>query len=92
MHSLGAIVPQDRRNQDGPPLRAGQQKLAGAEGFEPPSPVLETSSLTVELTPLHPEKRRAYLVSLWAVCLRHRLQNFENSSRAVVFFLFFVVE
>src|ERR1700675_547689 len=27
-------------------------KLAGAEGFEPPSPVLETGSLTVELTPL----------------------------------------
>ena len=31
---------------------AQQMKLAGAEGFEPPSPVLETSSLTVELTPL----------------------------------------
>src|SRR5579864_7945459 len=29
------------------------QKLAGAEGFEPPSPVLETGSLTVELTPLN---------------------------------------
>src|SRR5208283_2037267 len=28
--------------------------LAGAEGFEPPSPVLETGSLTVELTPLFP--------------------------------------
>ena len=28
------------------------QNLAGAEGFEPPSPVLETGSLTVELTPL----------------------------------------
>src|ERR1700693_481201 len=28
--------------------------LAGAEGFEPPSPVLETGSLTVELTPLNP--------------------------------------
>src|SRR5690348_1042952 len=28
------------------------QTLAGAEGFEPPSPVLETGSLTVELTPL----------------------------------------
>ena len=26
--------------------------LAGAEGFEPPSQVLETRSLTVELTPL----------------------------------------
>src|ERR1051326_4542037 len=28
------------------------QNLAGAEGFEPPSPVLETGSLAVELTPL----------------------------------------
>src|ERR1035438_1527941 len=28
------------------------QNLAGAEGFEPPSSVLETDSLTVELTPL----------------------------------------
>src|SRR4051794_38080500 len=28
------------------------QILAGAEGFEPPSSVLETDSLTVELTPL----------------------------------------
>src|SRR6266849_4954943 len=28
------------------------QTLAGAEGFEPPSSVLETDSLTVELTPL----------------------------------------
>src|SRR5580704_10418936 len=28
--------------------------LAGAEGFEPPSSVLETDSLTVELTPLCP--------------------------------------
>src|SRR5512147_2576415 len=27
--------------------------LAGAEGFEPPSPVLETGSLAVELTPLY---------------------------------------
>src|SRR6266481_6419783 len=30
----------------------GPQNLAGAEGFEPPSSVLETDSLTVELTPL----------------------------------------
>ena len=34
------------------PSRA--QILAGAEGFEPPSSVLETDSLTVELTPLEP--------------------------------------
>src|ERR1035438_1723718 len=31
---------------------ATQLNLAGAEGFEPPSSVLETDSLTVELTPL----------------------------------------
>src|SRR5579862_8317180 len=30
----------------------GSWQLAGAEGFEPPSSVLETDSLTVELTPL----------------------------------------
>jgi hypothetical protein len=29
------------------------RSLAGAEGFEPPSSVLETDSLTVELTPLN---------------------------------------
>ena len=33
-----------------------------------------------------------YFVSLWSVCLRQRLQNFENSRRPVVVFLFFVVE
>jgi hypothetical protein len=31
-----------------------RKNLAGAEGFEPPSSVLETDSLTVELTPLLP--------------------------------------
>jgi len=34
----------------------------------------------------------AYFVSLWSVCLRQVLQNFENSRRPVVVFLFFVVE
>ena len=84
-------------------------KLAGELGFEPRSPVLETGSLAVELTPprscwlfalsLQPRAKsqrlkaaRAYFVSLWAVCLRQVLQNFENSSRPVVVFLFFVVE
>src|SRR6266481_3702629 len=38
------------------------QTLAGAEGFEPPSPVLETGSLTVELTPL-----KTVLSSHWPV-------------------------
>ena len=33
-------------------LKSHQQNVAGAEGFEPPSPVLETGSLAVELTPL----------------------------------------
>jgi hypothetical protein len=33
-------------------LSAGFQNLAGAEGFEPPSSVLETDSLAIELTPL----------------------------------------
>ena len=80
-------------------------ELAGALGFEPRSSVLETDSLTVELTPLylpsllfHPEGPccldgcEFYFVSLWGVCFRQRLQNFENSSRPVVVFLFFVVE
>jgi len=33
-----------------------------------------------------------YFVSLWSVCLRQVLQNFENSRRPVVVFLFLVVE
>jgi len=32
------------------------------------------------------------LVSLWSVCFRQVLQNFENSRRPVVVFLFLVVE
>src|SRR5579872_498320 len=34
-------------------LTFSPKTLAGAEGFEPPSSVLETDSLTVELTPLY---------------------------------------
>src|SRR6185436_1555978 len=34
------------------PSYLAPKTLAGAEGFEPPSSVLETDSLTVELTPL----------------------------------------
>jgi hypothetical protein len=80
----------------------GPGKLAGELGFEPRSSVLETDSLTVELTP--PVMRNEvgntsllnpagdYFVSLWSVCLRQVLQNFENSRRPVVVFLFFVVE
>src|ERR1017187_3122573 len=91
--------------------------LAGAEGFEPPSSVLETDSLAVELTPLkavnsgqwtaNSFKRLgqhasycqlqavrchlSYFDSLCGWCLRQRLQNFLNSRRPVVVFLFFVV-
>jgi hypothetical protein len=65
--------------------------LAGAEGFEPPSPVLETGSLAVELTPLI-SQARAYFVSLCDVCFLQRLQYLLNSSRPVVVFLFLVVE
>ena len=82
-------------------IKAG--KLAGELGFEPRSSVLETDSLTVELTPpglalslslnLRAKSQRLlYFVSLWSVCLRQVLQNFENSRRPVVVFLFFVVE
>ena len=35
------------------PASIRPKTLAGAEGFEPPSSVLETDSLTVELTPLN---------------------------------------
>jgi hypothetical protein len=45
------------------------QILAGAEGFEPPSSVLETDSLTVELTPL-------YLRSADASSALHELFHF----------------
>ena len=39
------------------------QIMAGAEGFEPPRPVLETGSLAVELTPLRkPVGSRQYAV------------------------------
>src|SRR5713226_1278814 len=41
-----------RISPPGPTKSALPKSLAGAEGFEPPSPVLETGSLTVELTPL----------------------------------------
>ena len=51
---------------------ASHFNLAGAEGFEPPSSVLETDSLTVELTPLKTGVRgQVSGVSL----LRSRLQT-----------------
>jgi len=54
----------------------------------PQPPVLETGALPIELL--------AYLIadyfdSRCAVCFRQNRQNFENSRRSVVFFLFFVV-
>jgi hypothetical protein len=85
-----------------PGLKRDPGKLAGELGFEPRSSVLETDSLTVELTPpvmrneagnaSLPNPAGDYFVSLWSVCLRQVLQNFENSRRPVVVFLFFVVE
>src|ERR1700722_12420457 len=78
------------------------KNLAGAEGFEPPSSVLETDSLTVELTPLNSvvsaqwsvflATDHCYFTSLCDWCLRHRGQNFLNSRRSVVVFRFLVVE
>jgi hypothetical protein len=47
---------------------AQHKKLAGAEGFEPPSPVLETSSLTVELTPLKMQVSEICGQDLSAMC------------------------
>ena len=45
-------------------------KLAGAEGFEPPSSVLETDSLAIELTPLFPGVRvQVSAVSLFVLPL-----------------------
>src|SRR5689334_1502888 len=89
-------------------LTSLSKTLAGAEGFEPPSSVLETDSLTVELTPLHESRvagpgsrgkprdsglaARDYFTSLCGVCLRQRRQNFFISSRSVVVLRFFVVE
>jgi hypothetical protein len=37
-------------------------------------------------------RNRGHFTSLWSVCLRQRLQNFENSNRSVVVLRFFVVE
>jgi hypothetical protein len=80
-------------------LLANRQRLAGAEGFEPPSSVLETDSLAIELTPLslgefqtRPLTVRDYFTSRCAVCLRHLRQNLLNSNRSVVVLRFFVVE
>ena len=75
--------------------------MAGELGFEPRSSVLETDSLTVELTPLNSvvssNQHLAvvtpdYFTSLCGVCFRHLRQNFLNSNRSVVVFRFFVVE
>jgi hypothetical protein len=49
--------------------------LAGAEGFEPSSPVLETGSLPLAYAPV-----RTYFVSLWFVRFPQFAQNFFISS------------
>ena len=64
----------------------------------PQHPVLETGALPIRATGLYEKLRTlrersvSYFVSRCTVCVLHVLQNFLNSSRAVVFFLFFVVE
>jgi hypothetical protein len=67
------------------------QSRAGVSGFEPELSVLETDVLTVNTIPLYRRSLFDYFVSLCAVCLRQKRQNFLNSNRVVVFFLFLVV-
>jgi hypothetical protein len=59
---------------------------------------IEDCGLRIELwigaalrTPQSATRNPHYFDSLCAVCFRQKRQNFENSSRSVVFFLFFVV-
>ena len=80
-------------------IPVSRETMAGAEGFEPPSSVLETDSLAIELTPLslgefqtRPLTVRDYFTSRCAVCLRHLRQNLLNSNRSVVVLRFLVVE
>ena len=71
------------------------QKLAGAEGFEPPLAVLETAGLPLNLRPYTSETTfsvQLYLVSRCAWCFRQYGQNFFSSMRSVVVFLFLVFE
>ena len=69
-------------------------RLGVSEGWQvrrdsnPQPSVLETDALPIELLTC---AWRSYFVSLCAVCLRQKRQYFANSSRSVVFFLFFVV-
>ena len=65
--------------------------MAGAEGFEPPLAVLETAGLPLNLRPWV-RQFPVYLISRCSWCLRHFGQNFFNSSRSVVVFLFLVFE
>ena len=53
---------------------------------------VEVGLPSYQLSALRKSQGLLYFVSLCAVCLRQVLQNFENSSRPVVVFLFFVVE
>jgi hypothetical protein len=51
-----------------------------------------SSSLPQPKLTTDPCQLSSYFDSLCCWCLRQRLQNFENSRRPVVVFLFFVVE
>src|SRR5213593_988211 len=87
----------DRQSCGAPPLK----DVAGQEGLEPPTcgfgdrrstnssywPALNRNA---SLTGCKNRPRITYLVSLWMVWARHLLQNFFNSRRSVVAFLFLV--
>src|SRR5680860_1648224 len=77
-------------------------RLAGQEGFEPPTSGFGDRRSTVGATALRSSSDRIsdsphagrpcpYFVSLCAVCEPHHLQNFWNSSRSGSFRLFFIV-
>ena len=77
--------------------QAATEKLAGAEGFEPPSSVLETDSLTIELTPLHTDRllRTVYSIPVrffMSRMLAATITELRKLQPAVVVFLFFVFE
>ena len=69
------------------------EAVAGAEGFEPPLAVLETAGLPLNLRPyIHlAPPIPVYLISLWGWCFRQNGQNFFNSTRSVMVFLFFML-
>ena len=59
--------------------------MAGELGFEPRSPVLETGSLTVELTPLYLEESLLGLLVIRVLAARvAKLGELETSSRCLL--------